>query len=84
VLEPIAANGGTLDPRVRAHALAFLGVAYADLSLASRDDAERASLRSKAVEQFRALLAIQPEYQLRESLISPKVREMLDEARVRK
>lgn len=84
VLEPIAANGGTLDPRVRAHALAFLGVAYADLSLASRDDGERASLRSKAVEQFRALLAIQPEYQLRESLISPKVREMLDEARVRK
>jgi tetratricopeptide (TPR) repeat protein len=84
VLEPIAANGEALDPRVRAHALAFLGVAYADLSLASRDEAERSSLRSKAVEQFRALLALQPEYQLRESLISPRVREIFDEVRIKR
>ena len=84
VLEPIAANGEALDPRVRAHALAFLGVAYADLSLATRDEGERASLRTKALDQFRALLAIQPDYQLRESLISPRVREIMDEARIKR
>jgi hypothetical protein len=84
LLEPIVANGESIDPRVRAHSLAFLGVAYADLSLSSRDDTERVSLRGKAVEQFRALLAIQPDYQLRESLISPRVREIFEEARVKR
>ena len=84
ILEPIAANGESLDPRVRVHALAFLGVAYADLSLATRDEGERATLRGKALEQFRALLAIQPEYQLRESLISPKVREIFEEAKIKR
>jgi outer membrane protein assembly factor BamD (BamD/ComL family) len=84
LLEPIAAGGEALDPRVRVHVLAYLGVSYAELSLTSRDEAERAALRGRAVEYFRALLSLQPEYQLRESLVSPRVREILEEVRIRR
>ena len=84
LLEPIAASGEALDPRVRVHVLAYLGVSYAEMSLTSREENERGALRARAVEYFRTLLALQPEYQLRESLVSPRVREILEEVRIRR
>ena len=81
LLEAIAAGGASLEPRVRAHVLAWLGVAYADLSLTATDEAARADLRARALDQFRQLVAAQPEYQLRDSLISPRVRQLLEEVR---
>jgi tetratricopeptide (TPR) repeat protein len=82
-LEPLASSAA-VDPRVRAHALAYLGVAYADLSFTARGDAERADFRSKAVVQFKELLTLRPDYQLSESLVSPRVRALFDEVRGRK
>jgi tetratricopeptide (TPR) repeat protein len=84
LLEPIAAGGAAVDARVRVPALAYLGAAYADLSFAARGDAERTDLRSKAVERFKELLTLQPGYQLSESLVSPRVREILEQVRVKR
>jgi tetratricopeptide (TPR) repeat protein len=81
LLEAIAGGSAALDVRVRAHVFAWLGVTYADLSLTVRDEAERADLRARAMDQFRQLVAAQPDYQLRDSLISPRVRELLEEVR---
>jgi tetratricopeptide (TPR) repeat protein len=81
MLEPLAAGTTPLDPRARAHVHAWLGAAYADLSLAARADEERTDLRQKALAQFQQLVALQPEYRLSEMLISPPIRALLDQAR---
>jgi tetratricopeptide (TPR) repeat protein len=83
MLEPLAANPA-LDPRARAHVHAYLGAAYGDLALSVRADTERADLRRKALEQFRQLIAVQPEYRMSEMLISPRIRELLAEARTKR
>ena len=83
LLEPLAANAA-LDARVRKHVFAYLGAAYGDLAILARRDAERADLKGKALELFVRLIALEPDYQLRDSLISPKIREMLEEARVKR
>jgi tetratricopeptide (TPR) repeat protein len=83
LLEPLAGNA-SLDAGVRAHVFAFLGAAYADQSLSVRSDGERSALRQKALDQFRRLIDLQPGYRLSEGLVSPRVREILDEARTRR
>jgi tetratricopeptide (TPR) repeat protein len=80
-LETIAGREATLDPRVRAHVFAWLSVAYADLAISARAEAERADLRAKAIERFKQLLAAEPNYQLRDRLISPQILQLLNEAR---
>jgi hypothetical protein len=56
-------------------------VAYAEQALASREaDAERA-LRDRAMAQFKLALQARPDYRL-SPLVSPRVHEMLDAARI--
>jgi tetratricopeptide (TPR) repeat protein len=83
-LEAIAARADTLDPRVRAHVFAWLGVAYADLAITARAEAERAELRARALERFGQLLSTEPGYQFRDSLISPQIREIFNAARLKR
>ena len=83
-LEEIAVRADTLDPRVRAHVLAWLGVAYADLAITARAEAERAELRARALERFGQLLATEPGYEFRDRLISPQILELLNQARTKK
>ena len=83
-LEPLAGGSMPLDPRARAHVHAYLGAAYADLSLAARAETDRNDLRQKALAQFQQLVALQPEYRLSEMLISPPIRALLDQARTKR
>jgi len=81
VLEKLSGDVPDLDSRVRPHVYAWLGVAYGQLSLAAPEDAARSEMRRKALEQFRQLIAVDPDYDVRENLISPRIRALIDEAR---
>ena len=83
-LEAIAARDTALDPRVRSHVFAWLSVAYADLAITARAEADRAELRAKAIERFNQLLSAEPGYQLRDSLISPQILQLLKQGQIKR
>jgi hypothetical protein len=67
----------TADKTRRATLYAYLGVAYANLSLQSAGaDADR--LKSQAMDQFRQARELQPALKLSDRLVSPRVRELYE------
>lgn len=81
LLGPVVARASEVDPGLLAHAHAYLGVAYAEQALASREaDAER-TLRDRAMAQFDLALQARPDYRL-SPLVSPRIHEMLESARI--
>ena len=83
ILAPIARNSQALERGLRAHVHAWLGVSYATESLLGGSDEQRREALQQALSQFRTALQIQPEYALSESLVSPKVRAIWQQAKGR-
>ena len=80
LLEGMGPAGPGLDARVRVHVSAWLAVSYAELSLAATEETAREDLRRKAVDHFRQLVAVEPNYSLHEHVVSPRVVQLLNAA----
>ena len=80
LLEGMGPGAPGFDTRVQAHVSAWLAVSYAELSLAATEEAAREDLRRKAVDHFKQLVAVEPNYSLNEHVVSPRVRQLLTAA----
>jgi tetratricopeptide (TPR) repeat protein len=81
LLEPLAERSEGLEPRLRAHVQAYLGVSHATASFVLASEDERRQARAQAITAFQAAMRIQPDYQLADALVSPKIREIWQQAK---
>ena len=73
-----------LDNRTRAEVQAGIGVAKASRAFTAHTADERATLRAEALAAFQLVLAADPAFQLSSKLVSPKIRDLFEEARSKK
>jgi tetratricopeptide (TPR) repeat protein len=81
LLELSAGDSKGVDRGILVDLHAFLGVAYAEQSIAARKEADQQDLRKKALDQFRLALDLDPNYQLSQRLVSPKIQDLMKAAR---
>jgi len=81
LLELSAGDSKGVDRGILVDLHAFLGVAYAEQSIAARKEGDQQDLRKKALDQFRLALDLDPNYQLSQRLVSPKIQDLMKAAR---
>jgi hypothetical protein len=78
--QAIAGSGKAAATR-RATLYAYLGVAYATISLQSAEPGAQSDNKTKALQEFRRALKEQRTYTFPQTLVSPRVREIFEEAK---